>query len=542
MFLSATPKDGKSEGNPAVYASTTLHLLVGILAILSLAGGVVWTMTTLGKMFASGTETSMDRMPGKMLPGDKDRSAERSGTFIPAEQKSTSDLNAEDLLLKEAQQRVRSTFPEYSLQVVTMRVFLALVHTPWQEPDSVTMRRLREEAKKRWGRDYKHHLQTVMNTLRDIAVGLLADYLKMEDRGAYLAGELLRIEMMSEPKAIRISVFLGEKSDGSVSSRLEADWYKGLRTVEQLPAKWPEMFPDETMPPVEIVACRPPADFDITQFRFLRGATQSSLQTSRRSRKRYTSVKQQWMTAKSWGMPLLGIRNVGGRSASSSEDRMLLALFKLTSPPRITVDYLPHRHRQADILGWSQSGASSRLMRASCFTHVARACAVYTKDRVLDILDLGPCVPVIQSVSAGNDSVFGSVHFAFAKTHVAILRISLEGINGSKELSEGAGAATDAERLAITLCQQEKRFTPMLTGPHLSWLILHVRATQQKSEFRNVLEGCLFAENTSRRKAEDILTLMSRTCTTSDNSVGSTRIWSDAEIEELRKAVWFTFN
>ncbi|GHJ84957.1 hypothetical protein NliqN6_1359 [Naganishia liquefaciens] len=115
------------------------------------------------------------------------------------------------------------------------------------------MRDFRLAAKKKWKVNHESSLQTVMETLRQMAIKLFADYIKKQDWGAYLAGDLLRIEMLSNPDAIKVSVFLGD--DGPVTLTERDNWERGLHTIRQLSAKWREMFPDETMPPIEVVTC-----------------------------------------------------------------------------------------------------------------------------------------------------------------------------------------------------------------------------------------------------------------------------------------------
>lgn len=500
-------------------------LVIAALAAVALLGGLTWKMGMLNDVTESRALGHRDKHVNSDLLVD-----ESTGADLDEEKAAADFFHAEDTLLKDAHEQIRDLFPEYDLQILAFPVFLDLVQAPWQEPDPRTARRLRKEAKKHWGQDHKDRLDAALDSLRDIAVRLFADYLKVEDRGAYLTGELLRVEMMSDPDAIRISVFLGDNSEGTDSSE-KANWERGLRTIEDLPDKWSEMFPNQTMPPIEIVACRPPADFDSTRFQFLRDCAKAPGRIDRQSRKRYEGVQQQWLTAKSRGMSLLGARKLVGRG-SDEQDRMLLDLFKLTQPPRITIDYLPHRHRQADILGWSRAKLPSRLQRASCFRHVARACAAYTKDHDLDILDLGPCLPMEQDGKEKDERE--SPHFAFSETRANILRISLDESPGSRD----ANGATEAECLAATLCQPEKGMLSMFAGgARPLWLVLHVRTAEQRVEFRDTLEGCLFARQKMKKKVKPILALMSRACWTSDNSASSTRIWTDAEMAALKAAV-----
>jgi hypothetical protein len=454
------------------------------------------------------------------------------GRYDPDDDRMVSEsLDAEDVLLRNAQEEIRGIFPDHDLQITVFPLFLDLVQAPWQDLDPGLWRKLRREAKKHWGTDHKDRLMTAVDSLRAIAVQLFTDYLKVEDRGAYLTGELLRVEMMSNPDGIRISVFLGD--DVNDTWQAKANWERGLRTLRDLPDKWSDMFPNQTMPPVEIVACRPPAEFDSTRFQFLRDCTNARGRVDKKSLDRYEGVKQQWSVCKTRGTPLSGLRKIIG-AEGHEQDRMLLDLFELTKPPRITVDYLPHRHRQADILGWSRNKTASHLVRASCFEHVARACAAYTKENDLDILDLGPCLPMDRN-TAKTDGISSPIilRFAFYKTRVNILRISLDEGIGSTD----AKGRSQVACLAATLCQPEKRLISMFTGNQPPWLVVHVRTAGQKAEFRDVLEGCLLGRHRSGKNVTSVLALMSRVCCTSDTATSSTRIWSDAEIGLLKTAV-----
>lgn len=511
----------------SVISPLSLSMLVLVLAVIPLSGMLA---------LALGKTTLKNVMPSTLIPSRASIATNTQQSYEqddPENDKMASDvLDGEDVLLSKAQEKIRRLFPDQDLQITMFPLFLDLVQAPWQELEPELWRGLRREAKRHWGAGHKDRLESAVIFLREIAVQLFTDYLKVEDRGAYLTGELLRIEMMSNPDAIRISLFLGD--DVNETRQVKANWERSLRTIKDLPDKWSDIFPNQTMPPVEIVACRPPADFDSAHFQFLRDCTNARGRVSKKSLDRLESVKQQWSVCKTRGTPLSGLRNHIGAAGGDERDQMLLDLFKLTKPPRITVDYLPHRHRQADILGWSRGKTASRILRTSCFQHVARACAAYTKEHDLDILDLGPCLSMDRKFAKadGEPSSSGS-HFAFSKTRVNILRISLDESIGSADVN----GRTEVACLAEALCHPKKRLLTMFTADQPPWLVVHVRAAAQKTEFRDVLEGCLFAHCGSDKRVPQMLALMSRVCCTSDSTTSSTRIWSDAEIALLKTAV-----
>lgn len=445
--------------------------------------------------------------------------------------KPSEDVDQEDTALQHAQEQIKQLFPHRHMHSAVFSVFYDLMHAPWQEPDPEALQRLRRQFRKEWGKEYKPEYETSLESLRDIAVQLFADYLRVQDRGAYLTGELLRIEIMSHHKAIQISAFPGENPDVNVDiSRERANWERALQTIRQLPGKWSELFPDQSMPPIEIVACRPPADFDSRSFQFLRDCARAPRQMDSAARKRYKRVKGHWWSCKSRGLPLSGIEKLLHGVRDDTRDGMMLALFELTKPSRITVDYLPHRHRQAEALGWAGKLPSTRLRRASCFSDVAKACATYTKNNRLDILDLGPCLPMVQGTFNGSRAT--DIQFAFAKTRVGTLQIALDECPDSVEADE----VTEAQCLAATLCDPTKHMLPMFTGDSPAWLVLHFGSGKQKTDFKDTVESFLMVRSTSSR-IKQLLALMTRTCSTTEASANSSRIWSDGEIKALGLAL-----
>ncbi|KAJ9098357.1 hypothetical protein QFC20_005982 [Naganishia adeliensis] len=455
-------------------------------------------------------------------PGRAERSADQ------ARKRSPEDVDQEDKLLQDAQEQVKELFPHRHMQSAAFTVFYDLLHAPWQDPDPESLQRLRELERKEWGTNYRSKHKAAFESMREVAVQLFADYLQVQDRGAYLSGELLRVEVMSDHAAIRISAFPGENLDVNADmSREKANRQRGLQTIRQLPDEWSQLFPDQEMPPIDIVACRPPADFDVRQFQFLRECAKAPRQLDMRARKRYQGFKEKWLSCKSRGLPLSGVRRLADGVRDDTRAYMIHDLFELTEPTRIVIDYLPHRHRQAEALGWANTSTPTQLRRASCFSDVAKACAAYTQNNRLDILDLGPCMPMEHRSSEASRT--GDMSFAFSKTRVGILRIALDDCPDS---TQGDGVS-EVECLAATLCDRTKGMLPMFTGDTPAWLVPHVGSDKQKTDFKDTVEGLLFARSTKSFRVKQLLALMSRACSTTEASASSNRLWSDAEIREL---------
>lgn len=452
-----------------------------------------------------------------------------------ARKQSTEDIDQEDMLLRDAQEQVKELFPHQKMQSAALTVFYDLMHAPWQDPDPESLQLLRELGRKVWEKPHRPKYKAALEDLREVAVQLFADYLRVPDRGAYLSGELLRIEVMSDHSAIRISAFPGENLDVNADMpREKANWKRGLQTIRQLSDEWSQLFPNQKMPPIEIVACRPPADFGVRQFQFLRECAKAPRQVDTVARKQYQGVKKQWSSCNSRGLPLSGIGRLADGTRDDTRAYMIHDLFELTQPTRIVIDYLPHRHRQAEALGWADTLTNTRLLRASCFSDVAKACAGYTQNNRLDILDLGPCLPMEQDDSDASHA--GDIYFAFTKIQVGILRVAL---NESRDFRQDDGL-TEIECFAATLCDRAKGMLPMFTGDTPAWLVLHVGSNKQKTDFKDTVEGLLFGRSIKSFRAKQLLALMSRACSTTEASASSSRLWSDAEIRELENLLGAT--
>lgn len=139
-------------------------------------------------------------------------SSEPNRAADKANKASLEEVEQEDDLLRGAQEQVKELFPQRNMQSAAFIVFYDLMHAPWQDPDPESLQRLRMLARKEWGKDYKSKFKTAVESLREVAIQLFADYLRVHDRGAYLSGELLRVEVASGREAIRISPFQARTS------------------------------------------------------------------------------------------------------------------------------------------------------------------------------------------------------------------------------------------------------------------------------------------------------------------------------------------
>lgn len=526
---SASPSNASTSGTDTdpVAATSTITSIYMFGGIAVLGGVVLFGLWSQGNFQKSKNHDQNDHQGTAMGQAEAAKSSRDRGSPEKAGAQNSEDVEQEDKLLQDAQEQVKALFPQRNMQSAAFAVFYDLVHAPWQDPDPESLQRLRTLARKEWGKEHKPKFKESVASLREVAVQLFADYLRVHDRGAYLSGELLRVEVASGHEAIRISAFPGENVDaGSDMSREKANWKRGLQTIRQLPDEWSQMFPGQDMPPIEIVACRPPADFDARQFQFLRECAKAPRQVDRQARKRYQEVKKQWLSCKVRGLPLSGIRRLVDGVKDDTRAYMLHDLFELTQPTRIVIDYLPHRHRQAEALGWKETSTSA-LRRASCFGDVAKACAAYTQSNRLDILDLGPCLPMKQRSSEPTQA--GDMSFAFSKTRVGILRIALDECTDSEQ-DDGV---SEVECLAATMCDRATGILPMFTGDTPAWLVLHVGNAKQRGDFKDTVEGLLFARSTKSFRVKQLLAFMSRVCTTTEASTSSSRIWTDAEIREI---------
>lgn len=132
---------------------------------------------------------------------------------------------------------------------------------------------------------------------------------------------------------------------------------------------------------------------------------------------------------------------------------------------------------------------------------------------------------------SSESSHTGNITFAFSKTRVGILRIALDECTDFRHCD----GVSEVECLAATMCDRTTGMLSMFTEKHPAWLVLHVGNAKQRLDFKDTVEGFLFACSTKTKnfRVKQLLALMSRVCTTTEASASSSRIWSDAEIREM---------
>ncbi|KAJ9092887.1 hypothetical protein QFC21_006599 [Naganishia friedmannii] len=357
------------------------------------------------------------------------------------------------LLHQQAEDRALELFPGVQRDLV-LNALEDYTRAPWPKPeDSIrSIKILKKAAKEIWKeenpheRDYSKHFEPFRNALEEEARKLFAGLLSCS--GAYLSGNLLRVELMAEaPMAIRVTAFPGERlfarpggnrEDGVKQSfhREKQNWFEGLTTLCRMKKGWDKLMLLDLseMPPIEIVCIRPPADFTPNEFERIKKLRVGSPE--------YKKEKYKFARACS-------VQRKVGDYAQGDRREWLLKLFEETLPFCLQPDFLPHLRCQAEELGWNDLSSTSTLRHIPCFGDVIEAIQDYMKRHELGMLDVGPCIPLAKDGIRTEKSLLKKVagKISFRELQVQILRL---GLGDPSKLRQGG--FSEANEVARTMC------------------------------------------------------------------------------------------
>ncbi|KAJ9115541.1 hypothetical protein QFC24_006951 [Naganishia onofrii] len=384
------------------------------------------------------------------------------------------------LLHKQAEDRALKLFPDVPRNLV-LDALDDYTRAPWTEAEPRSIKELKKADKDVWKKknphaekSYSRHFGPLQDELRKEAKKLFAGLLRCN--GAYLSGDQFRVELMFEaPIAIRVTAFPGERLTVKPSVEKEQErWYKGLDTLISMKKCWDDLrVPDlPNMPPIETICIRPPADFTLNKFERICG-----LRVGTRA---YHQELKEFVQACS-------VERHIGEFATGHRRAWILDLFLKTRPSCIQIDFLPHRRYQAVDLDWNVLSSTSTSRHIDRFGDVIRAVEDYTRKNSLEMLDVGPCLPLNKSGIQSTESLLKKVagQFSFAQVKVRILRLGLEDPS-----IMGPGKFSEANDVAKTLCNPEvdalDLFQPRPDTAAKSFLLDTVNEEQAKTFKKHV--------------------------------------------------------
>lgn len=349
------------------------------------------------------------------------------------------------LLHKQAEDRALKLFPDVPRNLV-LDALDDYTRAPWTEAEPRSIKELKKADKDVWKKknphaekSYSRYFGPLHNELRKEAKNLFAGLLRCN--GAYLSGDQFRVELMfEEPIAIRVTAFPGERLTVKPSFEKEQElWYQGLDTLISMKKCWDDLrVPDlPNMPPIETTCIRPPADFTLNEFDRICGLREGS--------RAYNRELKGFVQACS-------VERHIGEFATGHRRAWILDLFIKTRPSCIQIDFLPHRRYQAVDLDWNVLSSTSTSRHIDRFGDVIRAIEDYTRKNSLEMLDVGPCLPLNKSGIQSTESLLKKVagQFSFTQVKVRILRLGLEDPSIT-----GQGKFSEANDVAKTLCNPE---------------------------------------------------------------------------------------
>lgn len=357
-------------------------------------------------------------------------------------------------LWKNAEDHAYEFFPDINHHLVR-KVLNDYTQAPWTEPtDSIKeleradIEVWKTEEKRPGGDDFSKRFDSRLVKLRKEARKLFAGL--MSCSGAYLSGDQMRVELMSNASkvAIRLTAFPGERLSARPGTndrdaithafdREKLNFHKGLNTLSLMKEGWSDLpIPHlSEMPPIEIVCIRPPADFTPNEFDEISGLKIGTVPYNKKRRR--------------FGRTCSAERTIG-EYAQGYRQNWIVLLLKETQPERISIDFLPHRRFQAEQLDWNDLSSTSTRRHIHRFDDVIDAVEHYTKTHELRVLDIGPCIPLDKNGIRTQESVLEKFagKFSFRRVKdVEILRIGLDDPSIWRD-----GFFNEAAEVAKTLC------------------------------------------------------------------------------------------